>query len=132
MLLRPIAKSLVITAGFAYGIARGLQSVMHSAGNSSVQKEFDARISTLEMAVAGLGDQTRYVEARAASSVTRSEYLAGIEDAVNRVRFDTEIRFEQNARSIEALRDMVVQTDELLQKVLDGLEELREAHDAVH
>ncbi len=130
--MRPIAKSLVVTAGFAYGILRGVQLIARIADNSSVQKGFDARIATLEMAVAGLGDQSRYIEARVATAVSRSEYAAGIEDALNRVRFDSEIRFEQNARSIEALRDMVVQTDELLQKVLDGLEELREVHEPVH
>jgi len=122
---------VLVSVGFAYGVLRGVQIVGRLADNSSAQKATDARVATLEMAVAGLGEQTRDIQARVASGVTKSEFAAGIEDAFNRIRFESEVRFEQSARSIEALREMVGQTDELLQKVLDGLEELQNTRETV-
>lgn len=122
---------MLVSVGFAYGVLRGVQIVGRLADNSSAQKATDARVATLEMAVAGLGEQTRDIQARVASGVTKSEFAAGIEDAFNRIRFESEVRFEQSARSIEALREMVGQTDELLQKVLDGLEELQNTRETV-
>ena len=131
MLLRTLGKALLITTGFAYGIVRGIHLIGRIADNTAVQKETGARLSTLELAVANLGDQTRNLEAQAASSVSRTEFAAALDDAFNRIRRESESRFDQSARSVEALREMVGQTDELLQKVLDGLEQMRDAHELV-
>jgi hypothetical protein len=131
LLLRTLGKSLLVAVGFAYGILRGIHLVGKIADNAAAQKATDARLSTLELAVASLGEQTHEIAAQAASNVTRTEFAAALDEAFSRIRHESETRFEQNARSTEALREMVGQTDELLQKVLDGLEELRDAHETV-
>ena len=131
MLLRTLGKTLLIATGFAYGVLRGIHLIGKIADNTEVQKAAGARLSTLELAVENLNDHTRKIEARVASGVSRDEFAAALDDAYSRIRAESESRFEQGARSVEALREMVGQTDELLQKVLDGLEHLREAHEVV-
>lgn len=131
MLLRSLGKTLLITTGFAYGILRGIHLIGKIVDNAEAQQVTGARLSTLELAVANLGDQARKIEAQVASSVSRTEFAAALDDAFNRIRAESETRFEQGARSVEALREMVGQTDELLQKVLDGLEQMRDAQEAV-
>ncbi len=131
MLLRTLGKSVLIATGFAYGVARGIHLLARVADNTSAQAATDARLSTLELAVANLGDHTRNLETQVASAVTRTELTTMLEEAFSRFHFDSEVRFEQSARSLEALREMVGQTDELLQKVLDGLDEMKDAHQTV-
>ena len=62
--------------------------------------------------------------------VSRAKRLTGVKCVitgkdVSRIKFGhSPARFDQNARSLDALREMVGQTDDLLQKVLEGLEAL--------
>ena len=131
MLLRTVGKSLLISTGFAYGFFRSARLIAKLEDSAASQRATDARLATLELAAGNLNDQTRRLEGQLELRVTRADFVSALDEAFGQLRAEAEHRYRQNARSIEALREMVGQTDELLQKVLDGLEETREASQAV-
>jgi len=95
----------------------------------------EAQVDTLHLAMARLAGQTEQFERRlgqmGAQMVTKEEINQTLERVFGRVEDEVEARFEHQARSVEALRTMVGQTDELLQRVLDGLKSLREESEAL-
>lgn len=81
------------------------------------------------MAAARLGERADQLETRLEGFVARDDLAKILEQALNKLERGVDARFAHQTRSVEALRAMVGQTDELLQKVLDGLESIRNDRD---
>jgi hypothetical protein len=120
-------RSVLIAAGAAFELVRA-RRVPGTVASRSDLSRIEARIDSLGIAVAQLADQWQQFNARLDAAVTRSE-LSETVDRVFAVIEGEEERSERQTRSVEALRAMVGQTDELLQKVLDGLDAIGSAHD---
>jgi DNA anti-recombination protein RmuC len=122
-------KTTLIVIGAGLGLLRSLKLLGNIAGTAATLQNIAARVDTLYVAVAGLAGQTEQLQKRldhtAAQMVTKDEINQTLERVFGRVEEEVEARFEHQARSVEALRTMVGQTDELLQRVLDGLESLK-------
>lgn len=119
--LTALGKSALIAAGVGLGLVRGLRG-LNSAADRADLSVVKARIDALSLAVARLGDQSERLSARQEASVTRTELAETLDRVFGRLTNEVDERFERQNRSVEALHLMVGQTDELLQKVLDGLE----------
>jgi hypothetical protein len=122
--LTTFGKSVLIAAGVGIGLVRGLRG-MSSAADRADLSVINARIDALSLAVARLGDQSELLSARQEASVTRTELAETLDRVFGKFRSTVDERFERQIRSVEALHLMVGQTDELLQKVLDGLEAIK-------
>jgi hypothetical protein len=100
---------------------RGLRS-LNAAADRADLSVLTARIDSLSLAVARLSDQSDRLSARQADFVTPTELAATLDRVFGKLTGEVDDRFERQTRSVEALHLMVGQTDELLQKVLDGLD----------
>jgi hypothetical protein len=119
-----IAKSGLILAGGAFVIRslRFLESLAQNtrgvAESAEIIESLQARVDAIHLVVARLGRQGDQLQVQldqmATTMVPKAE--------VGTLDRGVEERFERQGRSVEALRVMVGQTDELLQRVLDGLE----------
>jgi hypothetical protein len=116
-------KSVLIAAGAGFGLVRGLRALT-SATERADLSVVSARIDALSLAVARLGEQSEQLSARQEASVTRNELAETLDRVFGKLTSDVDERLERQTRSVEALHLMVGQTDEMLQKVLDGLERL--------
>lgn len=121
--LTTFGKSLLVVAGVGFGLLRGLRG-FGSAVKRTDLTVLNARIEDLSLTVARLGNQSAQLIARQEASVTRTELAEKLDHVFGKLTSDVDERFERQTRSVEALHFMVSQTDELLQKVLDGLEAL--------
>jgi hypothetical protein len=130
LLLTTIGKSVLIAVGASFGLFRGLRTP-GVAGKSVELEVVKARIDALNLAVARLSDQAGQFQTRLENAVTREELSQTLDRVFGRIEGEMDARFEQQVRSVEALRLMVGQTDELLQKVLDGLESIGNDRDLV-
>jgi hypothetical protein len=126
--LTTFGKSVLITAAAGIGLVRGLRG-FNSAADRADLAVVRARIDALSLAVARLGDQSEQLSARQEASVTRTELAETLDRVFGKLTSDVDERFERQTRSVEALHLMVGQTDELLQKVLDGLDAI--SNDAI-
>jgi hypothetical protein len=131
LLLTTIGKSILIAVGASFGFARGIRTLGRVAGKSAELEVVEARIDALNLAVARLGDQAGQFHTRLENAVTREELSQTLDQVFGRIEGEVDARFEHQTRSVEALRLMVGQTDELLQKVLDGLESIGNNRDLV-
>jgi hypothetical protein len=127
--LTTFGKSVLIAAGAGFGLVRGLRG-LSSATERADLSVVNARIDALSLAVARLGNQTEQLWAQQEAYLTRSELAETLDRVFGRLTTDVDERFERQIRSVEALRLMVSQTDELLQKVLDGLDAIN--NDAIN
>jgi len=118
--LTTLGKSVLIAAGLGFGVVRGLRVLSESANLDQI----NSRIDSLNLAVAKLGDQAQQADARLNGTVTRTELSEALDRVFGKLEGELDERFDRQTRSVEALRVMVGQTDELLQKVLDGLESI--------
>jgi hypothetical protein len=118
-------KSALIAAGAGFGVLQSLRILGNISQSASRIRTLDARIDTLHVAVARLAEQSVVIQADLDQRVTKDELSETIERVFRQLDRGFEERFERQARSVEALRLMVGQTDELLQRVLDGLETLK-------
>ena len=110
---------------------RGLSALSGVRGDSSELALVKARIDAINLAVARLGDLAEQFHARLDRSVTREELSQTLDRVFGRLESEVDARFEHQTSSVEALRLMVGQTDELLQRVLDGLESIGNDRDLV-
>jgi hypothetical protein len=115
--LTTFGKTLLIVAGVGVGFVRGLRA-FDTAADVSVVK---ARVDSLSLAVAQLGDQSEQLGTRLQAAATRIELSQTLDRVLGKLESEIDERFERQTRSVEALQLMLAQTDELLQKVLDGL-----------
>jgi hypothetical protein len=126
--LTTVGKSVLIAVGVGIGLVRGLRGLNPAADRADLSV-VKARIDALSLAVARLGDQSEQLNARQEASVTRTELAETLDRVFGKLTSEVDERFERQTRSVEALHLMVGQTDELLQKVLDGLEAMENERD---
>jgi hypothetical protein len=122
---------LLIAAGAGIGLVRGLRG-LNSAADRADLSVVNARIDALSLAVARLGDESEQLKARQEASVSRIELTETLDRVFGKFTSDVDGRFERQTRSVEALHLMIGQTDELLQKVLDALENERDLEQTHH
>lgn len=104
---------------------RSLRLLSNVTNQSAALRTLEARVDTMHVAIAHLADQTSQFQQRFDQMATRDELTATLDRVFGRMEREVEARFEQQSRSVEALRTMILQTDELLQRVLDGLESIK-------
>ncbi len=131
MLLTTIGKSVLIAVGASFGLFRALRAVRDVTGKSTELEVVKARVDALNLAVARLSDQAEQFQTRLEHAVMHEELSQTLDRVFGRIEGEVDARFEHQTRSVEALRLMVGQTDELLQKVLDGLESIGNNRDLV-
>jgi phage shock protein A len=133
--LKYAGKTTLIVIGAGFGLLRSLKLLGNITSHARTMGNLEAQVDTLHLAMARLAGQTEQFERRlgqmGAQMVTKEEINQTLERVFGRVEDEVEARFEHQARSVEALRTMVGQTDELLQRVLDGLKSLREESEAL-
>jgi hypothetical protein len=93
--------------------------------NAAGVETMRARVDTIHVAVARLAEQTEQLQIRLDQMVTKDELSHTLDRVFGQLERGVDARFERQTRSVEALRMMVGQTDELLQRVLDGLESMK-------
>jgi hypothetical protein len=104
---------------------RGLRVLDSITRTSAGLEMIEARVDTIHVAVARLSNQTEQLQSQVDRTVTRDELSQTLDEVFGRMERGVDARFEHQIRSVEALRMMVGQTDELLQRVLDGLESMK-------
>ena len=123
--LSTAGKTALVIAGGAFGLLRSLRLLSNVTSHSAALQTLEARVDTMHVAVARLADQTAQFQKSLDRMATREELTATLDRVFGRMEREVEARFEQQSRSVEALRTMIGQTDELLQRVLDGLESIK-------
>jgi hypothetical protein len=111
--------------GAVYGLLRGLRLLGDITQNAAGMETVRARVDTIHVAVARLAEQTEQLQIKLDQMVTKDELSQTLDRVFGQLERGVDARFEHQSRSVEALRTMVGQTDELLQRVLDGLESMR-------
>jgi hypothetical protein len=123
-------KSVLFIVGAGFGLFRSLLALGSNARNSASLQALEARVDTVHLAISRLIDLTDRLQVGLDQSVTKTEMAETMDRVFGRMERSVEARFEHQLRSVESLRTMVGQTDEMLQRVLDRLEALNTAHDA--
>ncbi len=131
MTAKRAGKSILVAAGAGFGLMQSLRILANIGRDigqtaTSIQR-LDARVDTLDVAVARLAEQIERLNADSNQRVTREELKDRMDRMFHQMDSRIEERFERQTTSVEALRLMVAQTDELLQRVLEGLEALPRA-----
>lgn len=129
--LSTAGKSILIAVGAGFGLLRGLRVLGSISSNAAGLETLEARVDTIHVAVARLAEQTEQMQIKLEQMVPRDELSQTLDRVFGRIERGVDARFEQQTRSVEALRMMIGQTDELLQRVLDGLESMKSEDDAV-
>ena len=111
--------------GAGYGLLRGLRVRRNSTRSAADMENLEARVDTIHVEVARLANQAEQLQSRLDEMITKDELSQTLDRVFGPLERGIDARFEHQARSVEALRTMVGQTDELLQRVLDGLESVR-------
>jgi len=123
--LRTAGKSALIVVGIGFGLLRSLRVIGHVTRNAAGLETLEARVDTINVAVARLADQTEQLQSNIHRMVAKDELSQTLDEVFGRIERGVDVRFEHQTRSVEALRMMIGQTDELLQRVLDGLESMK-------
>jgi len=118
-------KTALIVIGAGFGLIRSLRVIGNITRNAADLETMAARVDTVHMAVARLAGQTEQLQSKLDHAVTKDELSQTLDRVFGRLERGVDQRFEHQTRSVEALRTMVGQTDELLQRVLDGLESMK-------
>jgi len=119
------AKAVLILAGAGFGLLRGLRLLDGLADNSEAMRALKARIDGMELQIQALRSADEKLGGRLESAVTADDLSAALDQVFGRVQSQIDARFEDQVRSVEALRAMVGQTDELLERLLDRLESMK-------
>jgi Na+/phosphate symporter len=120
--LTTAGKSVLVVAGAGYGLLRSLRLLGNDPWDSPGPAPLQARVELIDAAVTRLTERSVQLQSRLDEMVTREELSQMLERIFAPLEQRIEARFEHQVRSVEALRTMVRQTDELLQRVLDLLE----------
>ena len=116
--------------GAGFGLLRSLRAIGSITQNAAGLETLEARVDTINVAVARLATQMEQVQFKFDQTVGRDELSQTLDGVFGRLERGVDARFEHQTRSVEALRMMVGQTDELLQRVLDGLESMKSENGA--
>jgi hypothetical protein len=122
--LKTAGKSALIVVGAGFGLLRGLRVLIPAPKPSSLET-LEARVDTIHVALARLADRADELQGKLDHRITKEELAQHLDSVLGRLERGVDARFEHQTRSVEALRVMVGQTDELLQRVLDGLESIK-------
>jgi len=122
-------KTALIVIGAGFGLLRSLKLLGNITSHATALETLEARVDTIQLAMARLADQSEVFQDRLEQMATRDELTETLDRVFGRIEREAEVRFEQQTRSVEALRTMIGQTDELLQRVLDGLESIKEENE---
>jgi len=122
---RTVGQSTLIAIGAGYGLLRSLRMLGNITQNAAGLETLEARVDTINVAVARLAHQTEQLQEKFDHVVTKDELAQTLDRVFGPLERGVDARFEHQTRSVEALRMMVGQTDELLQRVLDGLESIK-------
>jgi hypothetical protein len=119
--LKSLGKSALIAAGLGYGLFRGLRvggaPAQPSGGLNRVQIEgLATRLDEVERAV------SHWSPPHVTGFVTREEMAEAIDRATARIGGDLDRKFQTQSRAVNSLRAMISQTDVLLQRVLEAIE----------
>jgi hypothetical protein len=128
--MRTAGKTVLIVVGAGFGVLRSLRVLDNITRNSVDLEMIEARVDTINVAVARLADQTEQLRSKLDRMVAKDELSQTLDVVFGRMERGVDARFERQARSVEALRMMIGQTVELLQRVLDGLESMKNDADA--
>jgi hypothetical protein len=123
--LRTVGQSALIAIGAGYGLLRSLRMLGNITRNAADLETLETRVDMIDAAVARLAHQTEQIQEKFDHVVTKDELVQTLDRVFGPLERGIDTRFEQQTRSVEALRLMVGQTDELLQRVLDGLESIK-------
>lgn len=115
---------MLIGTGAAFGLLRGLRILRNPNRNAVGLETLQARVDTIHVAVARLAADTEKIQARLQETVTKDELAETLDRAFGQMERGVDGRFEHQTGAIEALRSMIRQTDQLLERVLEGLESL--------
>ena len=121
---------MLIVVGAGFGLIRSLRVLGNITSNAAGLETLEARVDTMNVAVARLAGQTEQLQSKLDRMVTKDELTHTLDEVFGRIERGVDARFEHQTRSVESLRMMVGQTDELLQRVLDGLESMKTESDA--
>jgi hypothetical protein len=124
-----VGKTVLFVVGAGFGLLRSLSAHGNITRNSAGLEMIEARVDTINVAVARLADQTEQLQSKLDRMVTKDELSQTLDVVFGRMERGVDARFELQVRSVEALRMMIGQTDELLQRVLDGLESMKNGGD---
>ena len=116
---------MLIVVGAGFGLIRSLRVLGNITSNAAGLETLGARVDTINVAVARLAGQTEQLQSKLDRMVTKDELTHTLDEVFGRIERGVDARFEHQTRSVEALRMMIGQTDELLQRVLDGLESMK-------
>jgi hypothetical protein len=119
-------RSALIFAGVGFGVLRGLRALGSINRKAARLGTIQSRIDTIQVAVVRLTEQNDQLQVKLGQRVTRDELTETIDRAFRQLEEQADTRYEKQNRAAEALRIMVGQTDELLQRVLDGLELIKD------
>jgi hypothetical protein len=119
------AKAALIMAGAGFGLLRGLRLLDGLADNSAKVRALEERLDGIQVQIAALHRKDEQLQAGLDRTITEDHLSQALDKALERVQSGIEERFADQARSVEALRAMVSQTDELLERLLDRLESMR-------
>jgi hypothetical protein len=114
-----LGKSALIVAGLGYGLFRGLRAVAGPEDPSAglQMEELAARLQQIERAVGEMSKRDAVHD-----FVTHEELAAAIDRATARIGGDLDRKFQAQSNAVNSLRAMISQTDILLQRVLEGIE----------
>lgn len=127
-----VGKTALIVAGAGFGLLRSLRVLDNLDRNRAGLSTLQARVDTIHVAVARLADQMEQLQIKLDQTVTKDELAEKLDQVFGQLERGVDARFEHQTRSVEALRMMIGQTDELLQRVLDGLESMTADQDGEH
>ena len=130
--LRSAGKSAVIMAGVGIGFFHALRMLAEegAAGTAMGPPNLDAvdhRLAAMELNLAKICQRTTLIEEKLEQTTSPGQLSLAIDQAFLRLEEAFDARFESQARSVEALRLMVRETDRLLERVLEGLDARAEA-----
>jgi type II secretory pathway component PulF len=126
------AKAVLILAGAGFGLIRGLRLLDGLKDNSEAVRAIEERLDGMQAQIQALQSSDERLQAGLESAVTADDLSAALDKSFARVQREVDARFEDQARSVEALRAMVGQTDELLERLLDRLESMRSEAELQH
>jgi uncharacterized coiled-coil protein SlyX len=125
---RSSAKSLIILTGAFIGFVEGLR--LCGFGDRAVPPSSVPSTDVtdrLENRIAALEGRFQELEGRSAQAVTQDELRESVLRATTGLEELFENRFAHQERAAEALKSMIAETDQMLERVLEGLDMLAES-----
>lgn len=130
---------MIILAGAIIGFVQGLRFYSRTpASDPELAARIQIRIDGIETRLretdARLRDTERYrgeVESYRAQAISRDELNESVRRATADIKEVFETRFVRQERAAEALRNMIAETDQMLERVLEGLDRLAETRQKI-